>query len=136
MRWNNTPGSDAEKEILVAIDQCATDERCRIEKLLSEICTVTSDYDESRSALSSLGLRSRIRTLVLDKTIVIEINERDCGLYQAHAPCFSRWGILYDLSLAQSCRMWNCVVKTIPPGVAERCNAEPQLLIDLLHKEI
>ena len=129
-------GSDAEKEILVAIDQHAADERCRIEKLLSEICTVTSDHDESRSALSSLGLRSRIKTVVLDKTIVIEIDERDCGLYQTHAPYFARWGILYDLSLAQNGGMWNCVVKTIPPGIAERCNVEPQLLIDLLRKEI
>ncbi|KAI9793536.1 MAG: DNA mismatch repair protein [Peltula sp. TS41687] len=128
------------KQILVLIDQHAADERCRVESLLSELCTTFSD--EINTPRSNRGLRSSIGTSLLDKPLKFQVNDLEYPLYQDYAALFARWGILYDLpstdrhSERRSETDNVITVKTVPLGVAERCRAEPQLLIKLLREEV
>lgn len=128
------------RQILILVDQHAADERCRVESLLCELCTPsTHEIDTSRS---NLGLRSSVNTIMLDKPLKFQISDLEYPLYQVYAAHFARWGILYDLPsmgrrLGDRSETTNLIsVKTIPPGVAERCRIEPQLLARLLREEI
>ncbi len=126
---------DQRKEILVAIDQHAADERCRIEELLVELCTRASADNQPAS---TLGYRSGTKTMILEKPIEIQVEDHEAKLYQKNAFYFARWGILYDFNTeSQDYRAKSMfLVKTLPPGIAERCKGEPQLLTDLLRREI
>ncbi|KAI9884574.1 MAG: hypothetical protein M1823_003646 [Watsoniomyces obsoletus] len=126
---------DQRKEILVAIDQHAADERCRIEELLAELCMGPSGDDQVQS---TLGYQSSIKTMILGKPIEVRIKDQEARLYQKHAAYFARWGILYDFDteLRDHRAKSMLLVKTIPPGIAERSKGEPQLLSDLLRREI
>ncbi|GAB7348170.1 hypothetical protein MBLNU459_g6180t2 [Dothideomycetes sp. NU459] len=125
---------------LVLVDQHAASERCILEKLFAELCKVASEQDISPK--SNLGHLSRIRTIKLEKAIHFQIASNENAMFKLHAAHFARWGILYDLvptisrsnSISeQDSRM---TVLTLPPGIAERCRAEPKLLIELLRAEV
>lgn len=135
-----TESNSSRKETLVAIDQHAADERCRIEELFAELCAEAPD---EHGVLSGARYRSRIKTTVLDKPINFEVDESESRLFEASAAYFARWGILYDIlppstppRTARGREERRVAVRTIPAGVVERCKAEPNLLIDLLRREI
>jgi DNA mismatch repair protein MLH3 len=148
--------SDSDKsEILVIVDQHAADERCRIEDLLAELCTPAAagaDVETDDGCPSTRKLHSRIKTTTLERPIDFTVTEREAQLYHASAAYFARWGLLYDVREREpeppppppaearqqpaAAEMRVVCVKTIPPGIAERCKAEPHLLLELLRGEI
>ena len=130
-------GQDRRIEALVAIDQHAADERCRIEALFAELCAKVPVDEAPRS---SLGHRSLVKTVVLEKPLALRVTASELQLFRAAAAYFARWGILYDLTIEPVGRTETgketVSVKTIPPGIAERCRSEPRLLTDLLRREV
>ena len=116
-------------ELLVLIDQHAADERIRIETLLRDLCSKPTVIPPFQS---SLGYGSSITTTVLTKAISYQIQPREISLFETHASYFAYWGVLYDLNLASSL----ITVKTLPSLIAERCRADPKILMEFLRGEI
>ncbi len=103
-----------ESELLVLVDQHAADERIRVEGLLANL-------DSSSTQLA--------------KPIVFELQVREHGLLARHAAYFADWGIWYEiqpLPESQKCRI---SVKALPSAIAERCRIEPKVLIELIRTE-
>ncbi|KAI9815136.1 MAG: DNA mismatch repair protein [Pycnora praestabilis] len=128
--------------LLVIIDQHAADERCRIEALLAELCSAPAPAGHDRPR-SNLGFASRITTLSLPKPLTFQISPQEQRLFKMYAEHFADWGIQYDLccpsqvpSLLESQRKYYIVVRTLPPGIIERCKVEAKVLIDLLRAEV
>lgn len=100
--------------LLVLIDQHAADERIRFEDLLTAL---TSQPPES-----------------LAKPLAFELQSRERNLLTEYKSYFDGWGIQYAVSPSQSdiCRL---TVKSLPKPIAERCRAEPKILIELLRSQ-
>ncbi|EON62760.1 hypothetical protein W97_01985 [Coniosporium apollinis CBS 100218] len=133
-------GSDP-KQVLILIDQHAADERCRVEDLLGELCEPASSAEAVYR--SNLGHESQIAYTILERPVNILVSAQEDRLFQLHAAHFAEWGILYDLtppatdkSTHTKASSQTLVVKTLPPGIAERCKVEPKLLISLLRSEV
>ena len=130
-------GQNRRIEALVAIDQHAADERCRIEALFVELC---AKVPVDQAPRSSLGHHSLVKTVVLEKSLALRVTASELRLFHASAAYFARWGILYDLTIEPAGRAEpgkeTVSVTTIPPGIAERCKSEPRLLTDLLRREV
>jgi DNA mismatch repair protein MLH3 len=124
-----------EKPLLVAIDQHAADERCRVEHLLQELCTSREASDIYLT--SQQELQSAIKTAILDKTIKFRIPAQEVQLLCRHASHFAAWGILYDIEpgIVGSSEE-HVIVRSLPPVIAERCRLEPKLLVSLLRSEV
>ncbi|EKG21552.1 DNA mismatch repair protein [Macrophomina phaseolina MS6] len=119
------------KRLLVIIDQHAADERCRVEELFAELCLPRSAEDgECRS---ELGHMSRIKTSVLSDAMYFEVSAEEARLLEMYAGYFADWGIVYDLNKSGARQI--LMVRTLPPGVSERCQADPKLLLSLLRSE-
>lgn len=113
--------SDGERgNILVLVDQHAADERVKYERLCQDICG---------SASTSL-----VTPLVFD------IDENEATLFEQQQGYFQRWCVTYTIREGCSTRGGRqvyCVeVSALPTLIAERCRAEPKLLIDLLRSGI
>lgn len=136
-----TAPEDDDSQVIVIIDQHAADERIRIESLLADICAKPSS--QVSSIRSSSGHRSAVETTRLAKPIKLQIKPQEHKLFQKHADVFARWGILFDLnlpqlgpSLVESQEGFQVLVRTLPPGIAERCRIDPKQLGELMRGEV
>jgi DNA mismatch repair protein MLH3 len=134
------PDHDLPKQVLVLIDQHAADERCRIEKLFEELCLPNSM--NSSSPIGEGSKRAIVPSTVLAKPIQFQLSLKELGLFESTRQAFRKWGIHYKLSKRGSsnsgdtnheCRL---SATALPSLIAERCRAEPKLLIDLLRTEV
>ncbi|KAI9831462.1 MAG: hypothetical protein M1819_005061 [Sarea resinae] len=131
------------RDLLVLVDQHAADERCRIESQLKELCCYST---ESLPYRSNLGLVPRIVYATLSKSITFHVSAAENDLFETYARDFANWGIVYDLlerRASPSIRnakdrkeICQVSVRTLPVGIAARCQLEPKLLIDLLRGEV
>lgn len=128
--------------MLVVVDQHAASERCILESLFTQMCEpAAASTTCSLEPTSCLGLRSRISTSQLTKTIQISISSTEREMFERHASRFADWGILYNLvsdagdgiSKQSSAKL---IVLTLPDGISARCVADPKLIIDILRTEI
>jgi DNA mismatch repair protein MLH3 len=124
------------KRLLAIVDQHAADERCHVEDLLAELCSEPCiDENIPREA----GPRSGVSTMPLEKPLNFAMSEREVELLRTFSQHFADWGILFDLPLMASStdqrREERVKVRSLPPGIIERCKADPKLLIDLLRSE-
>ncbi|KAL9579258.1 MAG: hypothetical protein Q9212_005215, partial [Teloschistes hypoglaucus] len=159
MSPSRTHGDEAEKErkkerVLVLVDQHAADERIRVEDLLEELCTEPEPEAEILMSTSfSTDWKPGVKTTMLAKPLTFQIKAQEHALFESRKQHLADWGILYNLSPplslpphpstplssskpkseAQRCRI---AVKALPPVIAERCRAEPKLLVELLRTEI
>ncbi|RDA94670.1 hypothetical protein CP533_2473 [Ophiocordyceps camponoti-saundersi (nom. inval.)] len=108
-------GGGGEATGLVAIDQHAADERCRLEELFRSYFDGTGD-----DAVSE----------VLERSIQFEASSREGELLRQYREHFAGWGIVYTVDAHERVR-----VTRLPPSIAERCSSEPRHLIDLMRKE-
>lgn len=135
-----TDDQNLERPILVLVDQHAASERCILEKLFNELCTVPLLQDMGTK--SNLGHSSLVQTRKLEKPIHFQVSSTEGTMFKGQAAHFARWGILYDLERTNSTSSstnnhdTRLTILTLPPGIAERCKAEPKLLIELLRTEI
>lgn len=160
MSPSRTPGDEAEKEsekerILVLVDQHAADERIRVEDLLEELCAEPESEPEILMATStsspSIDRKPGVKTTMLAKPLIFQVKAQEHALFESQKRYFADWGILYDLSSPlppppptpvslskpkSELRHCKIAVKALPPVIAERCRAEPKLLIELLRTEI
>lgn len=132
-------------ELLVLIDQHAADERVRVESLLAELCAPLSNADGHSKYHSKLGHRSQVAFAILERPVQFSISIREQELFTTHVARFSAWGILYDIlaSNTSSMRSTNAgeeqpmlSVTTLPPSIAERCKADPKLLVSFLRSTV
>lgn len=115
------------KSLLILIDQHAADERVKLEQLCYESCIENS--------------------VNLGQPLVFEIEEDEAPLFQVWQEYFQKWHISYQL--VEDCRskqlgqdqdlkqgVFSIRVDALPKLIAERCRAEPKLLIELLRNEL
>ena len=131
---------------LVLVDQHAASERVILEGLFSELCAPIDAALPAAGYISTVGCRSAVTTLFLDRPQRFHISAAESELFAKHANHFAHWGILYDLShhqgtvtasqVRQSTDEHKLTVRTLPPGIAERCTLFPNLLIELLRSEL
>ncbi|RCI16971.1 hypothetical protein L249_3214, partial [Ophiocordyceps polyrhachis-furcata BCC 54312] len=100
---------------LVAIDQHAADERCRLE----ELCLGYFDGDGDDAVSEAL-----------ERPILFEASGGEGELLRQYREHFAGWGVVYTLDGHERVR-----VTRLPPSIAERCSGEPRLLIDLVRRE-
>jgi DNA mismatch repair protein MLH3 len=135
---SETDSTDVERTMLVVIDQHAADERVKVEQLLQDLSEPLSETDTVYT--STLGHKSRIRTLLLAKPITFRLSAREIGLLETHAGRFADWGILYDLPPRSRDTKEqddsDLVARCLPPVITERCKLNPKLLITLLRTEL
>lgn len=118
---------------LVLVDQHAADERCKVEQLLKDICSIgATAHPETRTSHSA--------SVQLTKPIAFITNSKEAALLGQAASMFARWGILYDLNVdvsnAETDRgQWRVSIRSLPSGIYERCVADVSLLIELLRGE-
>lgn len=129
--------SDKVRQLLVMVDQHAASERCILEDLFVELCHPNID---GQSFKSSLGHESYINTIKLEKALHCQVSQEEAPMFKAHGSYFARWGILYNINESNSRhdgrKDSKLIVLTLPPGIAERCKAEPKHLIGLLRSEV
>jgi DNA mismatch repair protein MLH3 len=127
---------DEESQVLVAVDQHAADERCRVERLFQQLCIPPDPNDGFRS---NLGVRSSVRCLNLIKPLRFRLPLVEVRHFGQQATAFGEWGILYDLSSldeSQNSKTGELVIKTLPHVIAERSQSNPELLISTLREEL
>jgi DNA mismatch repair protein MLH3 len=123
------------KTLLVAVDQHAADERCRVEELLEELCTPNSDAGV-QSPLDS-GHGPCIETANLPTPMIFRISEREGEAFTLHTAHFAKWGILFDMTTPRDAQgKRDLVVQAVPPLISQRLAQEPKKLISLLRTEL
>lgn len=130
---------EGDDEVLVLVDQHAASERVILEELLEELCKPAGDCDARATG-------SRVKTVVLERPLRFQVPTAEFELFERHGKRFADWGILYSLQQkegqlsASQVRPprteYTIIVRTLPPGIAERCTLFPHLLIELLRTEI
>lgn len=109
-----------EEELLIVVDQHAADERIKFEVLCQELCQYNST--------------------TLDRPLVVEVDKVEASLFEHHREYFRRWCFDYrvrqSLPKAGEGPSWTIVVPSLPTVIAERCRAEPKLLVDLLRGQV
>jgi len=124
---------------LVMIDQHAASERCILEGLLNELCSLSSTKQTLRPPVKSkLGLSSKVNTVKLTRNLTFEIPSSEHSEMTAAAPFLAQWGILYNLdpSCSEPREASSLVtVISLPPGIVERCTADPKLIERLMRDE-
>ncbi|CAD0108603.1 unnamed protein product [Aureobasidium uvarum] len=123
---------DRSRQLLVLMDQHAASERCILEVLLRELCIPAQGTSVIKS---KLGCISSIITNPVNKPLHFQIPLEEEALFRAHAGNFAHWGILYDIIL-HTPEPPRLNILTLPPGISERCKADPRILIELLRGEI
>lgn len=114
------------KDLIVLIDQHAADERVKLEQLCQDLL---------------IG-----NPVILTQPLVFEIEEDEAPLFRTWQTYFERWQIIYAVEedktnepeqrMKSERRGLSISVNTLPSLVAERCRAEPPLLIELLRQEL
>ncbi|KAF3401591.1 DNA mismatch repair protein MLH3 [Penicillium rolfsii] len=110
--------------VLVLIDQHAADERCRVEKL----------FEDMFISPGSSNQHDQIRTVEIDP-IRFNISATEAALFRKYLDFFGNWGFAYDMNYEAVSKV-TVQVHTLPTLVAERCRLEPNLIVDLLRREI
>ena len=115
------PGGKSRREgILVLIDQHAADERIKYEQLCHELCERQSTN--------------------LARPLIFEVDDTEAKLFKDRKEYFKRWCLDYRIANCQTThrtsRAWKIELLSLPALIAERCRAEPKLLIDLMRHEI
>ena len=113
-----------DKSVLVLIDQHAADERIQYEQLCRGLC-------------------ERLSTR-LARPLVFEVNDIEARLFEERKQYFRGWCLGYRIetrptterSNSHDSQLWKVEVTSLPILIAERCRAEPKLLIDLMRREI
>ena len=141
MEHESMPPGGNEPSVLILIDQHAADERVRVEGLLHDLCQPPAIFPNSPR--SSLGHTSGIATTLLAKPITVQIPARERILFKTHVAHFADWGILYDLnsprtgsSSVEASDTGDMTIRSLPPGIAERCRLDPKQLIQLLRAQV
>ncbi|KAF2117791.1 DNA mismatch repair protein [Lophiotrema nucula] len=143
VKMPNASQASTGPEVLVLIDQHAADERIRVESLLAELCAPLSIKDNHSEYRSKLGHTSQIAFSILEKPLQFDVSLQERELFVTHAARFAAWGILYDIMSPRSASMGRdervravLSVAALPPGIAERCKADPKLLINILRSTV
>ncbi|EXJ96502.1 hypothetical protein A1O1_01628 [Capronia coronata CBS 617.96] len=118
--------SKSRKPLLVLVDQHAADERIILENLCREMCM------RKHSSL--------------DNPIIFEIDPAEAKMFEEQREYFEEWCFTYSVEWnaehtttggndigGHSCAI---SVTTLPTLIAERCYADPVVLVDLLRREI
>ncbi|TLS22574.1 uncharacterized protein PpBr36_06425 [Pyricularia pennisetigena] len=130
---------------LVIIDQHAADERCRVEALMASYFELVDD--------SSGNATPSPVTEMLSTPVVVDLTCQECDLLERFIPHFRRWGIWYEMipvtqpamAITEAGRKGaddgpnrpkRVCIKRLPPSILERCCSEPNLLVELLRKEV
>ena len=125
--------TDRNGAMLVIVDQHAADERIRIEALMRELCMPPQPNFPGDSGIQSTRL---------DRPLSYVVSPKDIDLLQRHQLHFATWGILYDLPEKETREGGeerteeSVTIRSLPPGIVERCKATPRLLIELMRSEI
>lgn len=133
--FSSTSGSK-----LAVVDQHAADERCKVERLLDELCAIQEP--QQCCLRTNLGQRSMTASVILQKPVEFRVFGKDSTLFKRHARFFARWGILYDVhsDTASGCghapSEARVTVQSLPPSIIERCTVDHKLLIELLRSEV
>ena len=101
-------------ELLVLVDQHAADERIRVEELLTNLGSSSTQ---------------------LAKPIVFELQVREHRLLARYGAYFADWGIWYEIKTLPESHKCRISVKALPSAIAERCRIEPKVLIELIRTE-
>ena len=111
------------KGLIVLVDQHAADERIKFEQLCRDLCT--------RSSTS------------LSRPLIFEIDETEARLLEEQSAYFQAWCLNYNLIQntqdaygSYKRQLWMVEVTTLPSLIAERCRAEPKLIVDLMRREL
>ncbi|KAK5112192.1 hypothetical protein LTR85_011625 [Meristemomyces frigidus] len=138
--------SRANLSTLVLVDQHAASERVILEGLLAELCASANQGEPAGAFASNTGCKAVVNAILLERPLRFHISAAESELLAKYATHFARWGILYDLThgastvLASQVRPpadeHKTIVRTLPPGIAERCSLFPNLLIELLRSEV
>lgn len=120
-----SPGDDRGngEKILVLVDQHAADERCRVEQLFDDMFI---SLDESPEGIT-------VRTIDVTP-ITLDVSVSEHALFRKYMGFFRNWGIFYEIETPASGSIVS--VTKLPALIAERCRLEPNLLLDLLRREI
>ncbi|KAK4541269.1 hypothetical protein LTR36_008185 [Oleoguttula mirabilis] len=142
------PSSDSKENdsTLVLVDQHAASERVILERLFAELCAPADDGVPAAAFVSSTGCKTAVNAVLLERPLRFQTSAAESELFAKHAPHFARWGILYDLcqstatahasQVREPAEEDQVVVRTLPPGIAERCTLSPHLLVELLRSEV
>lgn len=112
------------ESVLVLIDQHAADERCRVEQL----------FEEMFISPGSLSQHDQVETVEIDP-ISFGISTTETALFRKYSDFFGNWGIGYNIT-AKAVTEVIVQVHALPALIAERCRLEPNLIVDLLRREI
>jgi len=129
----NDPESNSSGTLLVIVDQHAADERYRIEELMAELCIAPAADTELTTGTGVISTR-------LDKPIAFDVSRKEIQLLRSHVQHFANWGILYDLPsdmlITDPQKGQRVLVRSLPPGITERCKLDPKLLIEIIRSEV
>lgn len=117
------PGYDTEG-VLVLIDQHAADERCRVERL----------FEEMFISAESSATASQVRVVEIEP-ISFNVSSTESSLFRKYLGFFQKWGIHYNID-AKPASTASVSIHLLPILIAERCRSEPNLILDLLRREI
>lgn len=114
-------GNLHEQKLAVLVDQHAADERIKFEELCQDLCKRTSTS--------------------FSRPLVFEVDEVEARLFEKRKAHFQLWCLDYNLTQQhltgpRKHQVWTIGVTAMPSLIAERCRAEPRLLIDLMRREI
>ncbi|KAF2431944.1 hypothetical protein EJ08DRAFT_610156, partial [Tothia fuscella] len=127
-----------DQTMLVAIDQHAADERCKVEELLNELCKPPSNNDDS--TIPPAGQTSGVHTSAISPPLLFRISTREAELFSIHTTRFADWGIIYTTIYPKdkpdTSQNSTVSIHSLPPPISERCKQEPKLLINLLRTEL
>lgn len=110
--------------VLVLIDQHAADERCRVEKL----------FEDMFISPGSPNQHDQIQTVGIDP-ISFKISATEAVIFRKYLDFFGVWGIAYSVN-SNAVSEVTAQVHALPTLIAERCRLEPNLIVDLLRREI
>lgn len=123
-KMESTSVQTSEECVLVLIDQHAADERCRVERLFEEMFI--------QHGTATLARKVHTTEMV---PIVFEVSSTEASLFRKYLNFFEEWGIHYCVE-SQLDHGEIISIQALPTLIAERCRLEPNLVVDLLRREI
>lgn len=123
-KLESTSVETPEEGVLVLIDQHAADERCRVERL----------FEEMFMEPGTSTLAGQVHTTEI-APIVFKVSSTEALLFRKYLDFFKGWGIHCCVE-SQSKDGGTVTIQALPTLIAERCRLEPNLVVDLLRREI